>query len=75
MRAPQAGKNCLFRHIKRTLQQLCKSDHLFLDNSITQAKDEHIAIAKTDTINAKYVAINSAHALCNQPTIGLAQCR
>jgi hypothetical protein len=66
-------KNARCQHIKQTLRQLCKSDNLFLDNSITQAKDECTAIAKNDTNNAKCVAINSAHAQHDQPTIGLAQ--
>jgi hypothetical protein len=61
------------QHIKQTLWQLCKSDDLFLDNSITLAKDECTAIAKNDTNNAKLVATNSAHAQRNQPTIWLAQ--
>jgi hypothetical protein len=66
-------KNSQHQHIKQTLQRLCKSDDQFLDNSITQAKDEHTAIAKNDTNNAKRLAINSAHAQHNQPTIRLAQ--
>jgi hypothetical protein len=49
-----------------------QSDDLFLDNSITHAKDECTAIAKNDTNNAKRVAIDSAHAQFNQPTIRLA---
>jgi hypothetical protein len=61
------------RHIKQTLRLLCKSDDLFLDNSITQTEDERTAIAKNDTNNAKRIAIDSAHAQCVQPTIGLAQ--
>jgi hypothetical protein len=61
------------QHIKQTLRRLRKSDNLFLDNSITQAKDECTAIAKNDTNNAKCVAIDSAHAQRDQPTIGLAQ--
>ncbi len=61
------------QHIKQTLRRLCKSDNLFLDNSITQAKDEHTAITKNNTNNTKHVAINSAHAQRNQPTIRLAQ--
>jgi hypothetical protein len=60
------------QHIKQKLQQLHKSDILFLNNSITQAKDERTTIPKYDTNNAKCVAINSAHAQRNQPTIGLA---
>jgi hypothetical protein len=63
------------RHIKQTLQLLCNSDNLFLDNSITQAEDEHTAIAKNNTNNAKRMVIDSAHAQCNQPTIELAQRR
>ncbi len=59
--------------MKQTLRWLCKSDNLFLNYSITHAKDKHTAIAKSDTNNAKRLAINSAHAQCNQPTIGLAQ--
>jgi hypothetical protein len=62
------------QHIKQMLQQLCKSDDLFLDNSITHTKDECTAIAKKNTNNAKHVAINSACAQRNQLTIRLAQC-
>jgi hypothetical protein len=61
------------QHIKQTLRQLRKSDDLFLDNSITQAKDECTAIAKNNTNKAKRIAIDSAHAQRNQPTIGLSQ--
>jgi hypothetical protein len=61
------------QHIKQTILRLCKSDDLFLDNSITHAKDKCTAIAKNDTNNAKHVAIDSSHAQCNQPTIGPAQ--
>jgi hypothetical protein len=61
------------QHIKQTLQRLRESNDLFLDNSVTQAEDECTAIAKNNTNNAKSVAIDSAHAQCNQPTIGLAQ--
>jgi hypothetical protein len=62
------------QHIKQTLQQLHKSDDLFLDNSITHAEDKRTAIAKSNTNNAKHVAIDSTHAQCNQLTIKLAQC-
>jgi hypothetical protein len=48
-------------------------DNLFLGNSITQAEDECTAIAKNNTNNIKRVAIHSAHAQRDQPTIGLAQ--
>ncbi len=61
------------QHIKQTLWWLCKSDDLFLDNSITQAKDECTAIAKNNTNMAKRVAIDSAYAQHDQPTIRLAQ--
>jgi hypothetical protein len=61
------------QHIKQTLQRLCKSDDLFLYNSITQAKDERTAIAKNNTNNEKRVAIDSTHAQRNQPTITLTQ--
>jgi hypothetical protein len=60
-------------HIKQTLRRLHKSDNLFLDNSITQTKDECTSIAKNDTNNAKRVVIYSAHAQFVQPTIRLAQ--
>jgi hypothetical protein len=56
------------QHIKQTLRWLHESDDVFLDNSITQAKDERTAITKNNTNNAKHVAINSAHAKCNQPS-------
>ncbi len=62
------------QHIKQTLRRLCESDNLFLKNSITHTKDKCTAITKNDTNNAKHVAINSAHAQRNQPTIRLAQC-
>ncbi len=63
------------QHIKQTLWQQRKSDDLFLNNSILMpsAKDECTAIAKSNTNNSRHVAFNSAHAQCNQPTIGLAQ--
>jgi hypothetical protein len=38
------------------------------------AEDECTAVTKNNTNNAKCVAINSAHAQHDQPTIGLAQC-
>jgi hypothetical protein len=66
-------KNARRQHIKQTLRQLHESDDLFLDSSITQAKDECTAIAKKDTNNAKHVEINSTHAQRDQPTIRLAQ--
>jgi hypothetical protein len=50
-----------------------KSDDLFLDNNITNNEDKRTAIAKNDTNSAKHEAIDSTHAQCNQPTIGLAQ--
>jgi hypothetical protein len=47
---------------------------MFLDNSITQAQDERTAIANNNTNNANCLAIDSAHAQQDQPTIGLSQC-
>jgi hypothetical protein len=73
MRALQAAKFAQCQHIKQTPWQLRKSDDLFLDNSITQAKDECTAIAKNDTNNAKRMVINFTHAQRNQPTIQLTQ--
>jgi hypothetical protein len=76
---PQANKNrrqqkiAQCQHIKQTLQRLRESDDLFLDNSITHTEDKCTAIAKNNTNNSKYVAINSAHAQHHQPTIELAQ--
>jgi hypothetical protein len=78
---PGPGEHCRqqkisrHQHIKQTLQHLRKSDDLFLDKSITQAEDERTAITKNNTNNAKRVAIDSAHAQRDQPTIGLVQCR
>jgi hypothetical protein len=70
---PRQQKTAQRQHFKQTLWRIRKNDDLFLDNSITQTEDECPAIAKNDTNNAKCVAINSTHAQCNQPTIGLAQ--
>jgi hypothetical protein len=61
------------QHIKQTLQRLHKKGNLFLDNSTTHAEDECTPIAKNNTDNTKRMAINSAHAQHNQPTIRLAQ--
>jgi hypothetical protein len=69
----QAKKIARRQHIKQTLWQLHESDNPFLDNSITRAKDECTAIAKSNFNNAWHMAINSAHTQCSQPTIGLAQ--
>jgi hypothetical protein len=46
---------------------------MFYNNSITHAEDKCTAIAKGNTNNANHVAVDSAHAQCDQPTIGLAQ--
>ncbi len=46
---------------------------MFLDNSITQTKDECTAITKNDTNNARCVALDSIQAQHDQPAIGLAQ--
>jgi hypothetical protein len=56
-----------------TIVSLHKSDNLFLDSSITHAEEECIIIIKIDPNNAKPLAINSAHAQHDQPTIRLAQ--
>jgi hypothetical protein len=67
-------KNAWCQHIKQTLWRLGKTYDLFFDNSITHVKDKRVAIAKSDTSNARCVAIDSAHAQCGQPNIKLAQC-
>jgi hypothetical protein len=56
------------KRIKQTLQRLCKSDDLVIDNSITYTKDKRTPITNNDTKNAKRVAINSAHTQSDQPT-------
>jgi hypothetical protein len=72
MRAPQAAKIARHQHIKQTLWQLCKSDDLFLDNSITHAMDKRTTIAKNNTNSARCVENDLTHAQRNQPTIRLA---
>jgi hypothetical protein len=52
---------------KQTLHRIRESDNLFLDNSITQAKDE------CTVNNTKRVVIDSAHAQHDQPSIGITQ--
>jgi hypothetical protein len=71
--APQAARKRLAPAHQTNTTGLCESDNLFLDNSITQAKDERTAIANNNTNNAKHMAIDFAHAQRDQPTIGLAQ--
>jgi hypothetical protein len=61
------------QHIKRMLHLLSKSENLFLDNNITQAKDEQTILAKGNQTNTQCRAINSAHIKNNKPAIGLAQ--
>jgi hypothetical protein len=61
------------QHIKHTLWQLCNSDDLFLDNSITLAEDERTSLAKNDTSNKKRAAIDIAHTKRGTPSIGFAQ--
>jgi hypothetical protein len=61
------------QHIKQTLWQLCNSDDLFLDNSITLAEDEWTSLAKDNTNNKKRLAINAAHTKRGTPSIGIAQ--
>jgi hypothetical protein len=74
MRALQAEKIAWCQRIKQTLWRLCKSDNLFLDNSITHAEDKRTAIAKNNTNKSKHMTIDSTHAQRDQSTIGLAQC-
>jgi hypothetical protein len=62
------------QHIKLTLRLLSKNENLFLDNSITQAKDEWTVLAKGNQTNLQRLAIDSAHVNSNKPAIGLTQC-
>ena len=61
------------QHIKLTLRLLSKNGNLFLDNSITQAKDKQTVLAKGDQTNMQCLAIDSAHVNSNKPAIGLTQ--
>ncbi len=61
------------QHIKQTLWQLCDSDNLFLDNSITLAEDKLTSLAKNNTRNKKGEAINTAHTMRGTPSIRFAQ--
>jgi hypothetical protein len=61
------------QHIQWTLRLLSKSKNLFLDNNITQAKDERTILAKGNQTNTQRRAIDSAHIKNNKPAIGLAQ--
>ncbi len=60
-------------HIKLTLRLLSKNENLFLDNSITQAKDKRTVLAKGNQTNLQCLAIDSAHVNSNKPAIGLTQ--
>ncbi len=62
------------QHIKLTLRLLSKIENLFLDNSITQAKDKQTVFAKGNQTNLQRLAIDSAHVNSNKPAIGLTQC-
>ncbi len=62
------------QHIKLMLRLLSKNKNLFLDNSITQAKDERTVLAKGDQTNMQHLAIDSAHVNSSKPAIGLTQC-
>ncbi len=62
------------QHIKLTLRLLSKNENLFLDNSITQAKDKRTVLAKGDQTNMQRLVIDSAHINSNKPAIGLTQC-
>ncbi len=61
------------QHIKRKLCLLSKSENQFLNNNITQAKDERTILAKGNQSNTQRTAIDSAHVKNNKPAIGLAQ--
>ncbi len=61
------------QHIKQTLRHLRDSDNLFLDNSITLAKDEWTSLAKADDNNKKCMAINDAHNKRGTTRIGFIQ--
>jgi hypothetical protein len=56
------------------LWRLRDSHKLFLDNSITRAKDERTILAKDDNSNKKRLAINAALIKRGTTTIGFAQC-
>ncbi len=55
------------------LRLLSKNKNLFLDNSITQAKDEQTVLAKGDQTNLQHLAIDFAHLNSDKPAIGLTQ--
>jgi hypothetical protein len=61
------------QHIKQTLRQLRDSVDLFLDNSITLAKDKRTSLAKANNSNKKRMAINTAHTKHGTTSIGFAQ--
>ncbi len=61
------------QHIKLTLRLLSKNKNLFLDNSITQAKDKRTVLAKGDQTNLQCLMIDSAQVNSNKPAIGLTQ--
>ncbi len=61
------------QHIKLSLHLLSENENLFLDNSITQAKDERTVLAKGDQTNLQCLAIDSARVNSNKPAIGLTQ--
>ena len=63
------------QHFRQMLQQLRKSDDLFLNNSITITEDKHTNLAKNETNNIKRKAINSAHIKQDKPSLSLAQHR
>jgi hypothetical protein len=61
------------QHIKLMLHLLSKNKNLFLDNSITQAKDEWTVLTKGNQTNTQHLVIDSAHVNSNKPAIGLTQ--
>ncbi len=62
------------QHIKLMLRLLSKNENQFLDNIITQAKDDQTVLAKGNQTNTQRLAIDYAHVNSNKPAIGLTQC-
>jgi hypothetical protein len=55
------------------LRQLCDSNDLFLDDSITLAEDKRTSLAKANNSNKKRTAINTAHIKRGTTSIDFAQ--
>ncbi len=58
------------QHIKLMLHLPSKNENLFLDNSITQAKDKRTVLAKGGQTNMQHLAIDSAQLNSNKYAIG-----